>query len=150
MLLRQVSMFGFWLGLHNPTGLWKDSLSGWHRDQPQQQLPDIPSGCSDVIPVSLRARIFGQNLIGCKKLSQDLNLLIQMCYWRGLAGGHDGFNVWKEVWPQVWLSARRGVHLWVQLCCLLLSQLLLSLRLPGEQHQSKLIFLATILSPVML
>jgi len=59
---------------------------------------------------------------------------IQMRNWRGLAGGHDGFNVREEVWPQIRLSARRGVHLWVQFCCLLLPQLLLSLCLLGEKQ----------------
>lgn len=75
-------------------------------------------------------------------------LRIQMCYWRGLAGGHDGFDVWEEVRPQVWLPARRGVHLRVQLCCLLLPQLLLSLCLPGEQQQKVTIFLLAALISV--
>lgn len=68
-------------------------------------------------------------------------LCIQMCHWRGLGGGHDGFNVWEEVRPQVWLPARRGVHLRVQLRCLLFPQLLLSLCLPGEHQQKVNIYL---------
>lgn len=133
---------------NNLSDLWKSSISGRHPNQPQQQLPGIPSGCSDVIPVSLWARITGQNY-WLQKLSQDLTLCIQMCYWRGLAGGHDGFHVWEEVWPQIWLPARRGVHLRVQLCCLLLPQLLLSLCFPGKQHQEVNIYsLAALLSVV--
>lgn len=63
-------------------------------------------------------------VFGIKK-SQDLtivvvHLCVQMCNWRGLAGGHDGFDVWEEVWPQVWLPARRGEHLRVKLRCFLL------------------------------
>lgn len=38
--------------LHPPLDIWKGGLSGRHPNPPQQQLPDIPPGCSHVIPVS--------------------------------------------------------------------------------------------------
>ncbi len=91
-----------------------------------------------------------RSLVANSKKRSHCDLRIQMCHWRGLAGGHDGFDVWEKVWPQVWLPARRGVHLRVQLRCLLLPQLLLSLCLPGEQQQKVNIYLlAAFLSVVV-
>lgn len=57
-----------------PSDLWKDSLSGRHRNQSQQQLPDIPSGCSNVIPVSVCERRRGWKLIGGVLLTAFLHL----------------------------------------------------------------------------
>lgn len=55
----------YWIemGLLQPADLWEGSISGWYPNQPQQQLPDIPSGCSDVIPVSLWTRFWASNIM---------------------------------------------------------------------------------------
>lgn len=58
-----------------------------------------------------------------------------MCHRRGLAGGHDGVHVRKEVRPKVWLPAGRGIYLRIQLCRHLLPEFLLSVCLPGEQQR---------------
>lgn len=119
--------------VHPPLGIWKGGLSGRHPNPPQQQLPDIPSGCSHVIPVSPDSQ---PRLPWLTRSSWGLCYHVQMCHWRGLAGGHDGFHVRKEVWPQEWGPARRGIHLRVQLCRHLLPELLLSVCLPGEQRHN--------------
>lgn len=70
--------------VHPPVGVWKGGLSGRHPNPPQQQLPDIPSGCSHVISVSLDSQLGYRRLQGRAQVS----VVMSRC-----ATGED----WQEV-----------------------------------------------------
>lgn len=82
------------MALFQPLDLWKDSISGWYSSQPQQQLPDIPSGCSDVIPVRP-----GSGLQLCFEHKTSFHCLVYVYIFRCATG---------EGWQEVMMASMYG------------------------------------------